>query len=253
MTPAFHLLMRAIVKPVAPAPVQGAADPVVVSGSQRKSSWTSAGTHTLTTGPLLAGDIIVSWGVLYEAATTPVEPTISDNVFGAHDKAVASALNIDAFLGNASTYTTFNGFTKRVTSAQPAGVTLTIAGGVYVTMQSLVVRGANAVTPLDVPVASYLGQGTIGIPATVNMQPTTYPNDLILCGVTWYESAQVQVPNAAWPVIDGYNDGDSNKGQMVVLGKTVTATGDYDPTINPAANSSTYYAMVAFAFKGTAA
>lgn len=256
-SPALNMLWRAVQKPVvvaSPPPAGEPAAPVVVPGSFRKAKWSSAGTHTLTMPAMEAGDVIVAGGYLY-GNNPVVNPAISDAVHGAYDAALGTALNIDAAVsGTPSSYTTLNAFTKRVPANVAAGTVLTITGGQYATVIMALIRGVDATTMLDGAVGSFVGNGTVGAPPTIDMPVTTYSHDLQIAFFSWYQSAQVQVLDANYPMVgDGYNDGDNNTNQMVMVSRTVTATGNYDPRLSPPSGQSTFYAGIGFNFKGKSA
>lgn len=99
---------------------------------------------------------------------------------------------------------------------------------------------APASTDLD-------GIGSAAVPIT--LATTTFSHDYILAAFFWYDSDRVHTIDAAWPQLFAWNGGQSDRNQIIVVGKAVTATGDYAPFIT-AGTPGTSIGGIAIAFKG---
>lgn len=91
--------------------------------------------------------------------------------------------------------------------------------------------------------------GISAAPLGLTLATTTYTHDFILLAVTWYDSGRIHTIDAAWPQLFAWNAGETDRNQIIVVGKAVTSTGDYSPFIT-AGTPGTDFAAVAIAFKG---
>lgn len=199
-------------------------------------------TATVTLTGLVVGDLIVVGESVYQNATV-VNGTVTapGHTFA---RIAASDVVVNADL-------TMNGLYAVATTS--GSLTLTLSGGDYRGFLAFRVQNYDPSVFDGTPVTTDVNQGS-GANVVTTLNPTSYTHDLVLAIVNWYDSDRVMTYDAAWPLIPGTgspgsNNGSNSQNQMLVIGKQVTATGTYTPTI--VSNTlSTDFGVVAFAIKG---
>jgi lysophospholipase L1-like esterase len=232
------------VAPVAEPPATAPTAPSIV-GTPQVNYVNGVGTPaTVTLADVQVGDLIVAGFSTYAAGNMPTTAITAPGI--TFNKAIATDVGIDADLA-------FNCFTGVATQA--GSITITGSSGDYKGLVAMRVQNYDAAIFDGTPgfVDTYYNGDSL--PVSVALEPTTYSHDLILYFGSWYESADMMVYDAAWPLIEGTGAPNSNNGsnmqnQIIVVGKQVTSTGTYTPAFTGQSNNGTPVGGIAFAIKG---
>ena len=225
----------------------GSSTPTAPSISQHNGAANNTTTAT-TLSNVVTGDLILVWASNYEwnNTGTPTSVAMSDSASNTYTAHQTTPLNIGE-AGNS--YMTCNAWTA-VANGNAATLTITVTTGDY--------RGVIAVNMGQVYDAGIHDDGGTRKYATnfsdtqallVDNATTTYSHDYVIAGVCWYESDHEPVQVSDWAVIRTV--GDVNNNRLSIIGKQVTATGNYDPQMNFTVGN-THYAALGYVIKGEA-
>jgi hypothetical protein len=237
---------------VAPPPSSSATAPSVLQANGASNSDATRTTTTLT--GVVAGDLILVWGSGYDGVGTPLVPTVQDSTTGTF----------------ANTTVSVNSYTPHLATAHNIGA----VGSTYMVCQGwhTLAAGAAATLTIGVPAGSYRGliavnmgqvhdaglwddggtrkattEYSSSLAPIVDNATTTYSHDYVIACITHYESAPNFVADAGWPIL--FQVGDASTNRMAVVGKAVTAIGDYDPIIGRD-GVNTQYSFIGYVVQG---
>lgn len=254
--PALSALYKAMTKKGGPPPVSGTPTAPSVKQVNGASNANAGGTLT-TLSNVVAGDLILVWASAYDSGSSAAVPNVQDSTTG-------------SFANNTATVNTY---TVHTATAQEIGLAAsgntaymvaqgwhTIASGAAITLTVRIptgsYRGIIAVNMGQVHDAGLFDDGgtrkatnefTSSLAPIVNNDVTTYSHDYVIAGITHYDSGTGFVADANWPIL--LSIGDSSTNRMAVVGKAVTAIGDYDPVIGRD-GVNTRYAFIGYVIKG---
>lgn len=198
-------------------------------------------TLTISLPSVVAGETICVLCTVYEAGVLR-DPNVTATGYTWTDRP-ASNLSIAADVG------------MRVKTAVAPGsgtVSINLTNGDYKSIFAFRIQNNDAAI-VDVAPATYdFFEGSPN-PSTVTLDVTTYSHCLIVAGFAWYESDRIMTADAAWPLLiangSGWNEGSTDRNQMVLVGKQVTSTGVYAPFVTNS-GGGTDIGGIAIAFKG---
>ncbi len=192
------------------------------------------------------GDLIIAYAAKYSIQNGEAGMVVKDSDDGSYTdgQTFTKVMTTSHDMGNSFFYNAFTSVSNRTSSSRK----IRFEQDGFSSLIVVVIRNYNQITMFDNPSGySQMTSSTSGV-KTIDNPSTTVNNGLIIGFFGWYNSETVVSISTDWPVIEGFNDGNGQIGQMIVVGKQVVLTGNYDPYITSPDNMN--ICGISFMIKG---
>ena len=184
----------------------------------------------VTFSNVVAGDLIVAFTSKYYGDEGLL--TISDTIDGSYTDSATYTKQLPTSVDVGSGANMLLNVFTTVASSNSATRKVRFNNDGYASMIVIIVRGAVTSSIFDNSGSFPTNSGEMSGDVVLNNPVSTNANNLILAYYGWYQSGNQGTVNGDWPLIEGFNDGDGQTNQSVVVGKQVTAIGNYDPVFS---------------------
>lgn len=213
---------------VTPAAAGGSSPYIYKTGKSSVSG--DPGTYPeVTLTNISSGDLIIAYAAKYAIPNGESGMVVQDSDDGSYTdgqtftKVMTTSHDLgSSFLFNAFTsVSNRNSATRKIRFFQDGFSSLIVA----------VIKNFNTSSIYDNP-SGYSASVFTGTGSKIIDNPvTTNPSNLVLSFFGWYSSSVIMTYDGAWPFIEGFNDGNGQIDQMILVGKQVSSIGSYDPAI----------------------
>lgn len=200
----------------------------------------------VTLTDISVGDLIIAYAAKYSVQNGEEGMVVEDTDNGTYTdgQTFTKVMPLSHDLGNVFYFNAFTCVSNRTSTTRK----FRFLQDNFSSLIIVVIKNYNTTNTFDSPLgytaSTFSGTGT----KVIDNPVTAGASNLIIGFFGWYSSTVVMTYDSAWPLIEGFNDGNSQIDQMVVVGKTSSSVGNYDPAI--LVTSATAMSGISFIIKG---